>query len=108
MDEDLVFWFGVHCSTISRHFHQVLDVMAVKTAPSIKWPERDTLRETMPTAFRKFFKKCTVIIDYTEIFIERPSDLLAHAQVWSNIPPSNFYSTWNHFTYFKMCWTMYV
>jgi len=58
--------------------------MAVKTAPFIKWPERDTLRETMPTAFRKFFKKCAVIIDCTEIFIERPSDLLARAQVWSN------------------------
>ena len=84
MDEDLAFRFGVHCSTISRYFHQVLDVMAVKTAPFIKWPERDTLRETMPTAFRKFFKKCAVIIDCTEIFIERPSDLLARAQVWSN------------------------
>jgi len=36
MDEDLAFRFGVHCSTISRYFHQVLDVMAVKTAPFIK------------------------------------------------------------------------
>ena len=84
MDEDLAFRFGVHCSTVSRYFHQVLDVMAVKTAPFIKWPDRDTLRQTMPTAFRKFFKKCAVIIDCTEIFIERPSDLLARAQVWSN------------------------
>ena len=63
MDEDLAFRFGVHCSTVSRYFHQVLDVMAVKTAPFIKWPDRDTLRQTMPTAFRKFFKKCAVIID---------------------------------------------
>ena len=84
MDEDLAFRFGVHCSTVSRYFHQVLDVMAVKTAPFIKWPDRDTLRQTMPTAFRKFFKKCAVIMDCTEIFIERPSDLLAREQVWSN------------------------
>ena len=81
MDEDLAFWFGVHCSTISRYFHQVLDVMAVKTAPFIKWPERDTLHEMIPTTFRKFFKKCALIIHCTDIFVERPSDLLAHAQV---------------------------
>ena len=54
------------------------------TAECIKWPDRDVLRLTMPASFRKFFKKCAVIIDYTEIFIERPSDLLARAQVWSN------------------------
>ena len=30
------------------------------------------------------FSKSVVIIDCTEIFIERPTDLLARAQVWSN------------------------
>jgi len=35
-------------------------------------------------SFREFFKKCDVIIDCMEIFIERPSDLLTRAQVWSN------------------------
>ena len=38
----------------------------------------------MPASFTRFFKKCCVIIDCTEVFIERPSDLLARAQVWSN------------------------
>ena len=36
----------------------------------------------MPMSFHKFFKKCCVIIDCTEV--ERPTDLLARAQVWSN------------------------
>jgi len=49
-----------------------------------KWPERDVLCLTMPVSFQRFFKKCCVIIDCTEVFIECPSDLLAHAQVWSN------------------------
>ena len=39
---------------------------------------------TMPMSFRRFFKKCCVIIDCTEVFIKRPSDLLTRAQVWSN------------------------
>ena len=34
--------------------------------------------------FRKIFRKCCIIIDCTEIFIERPTDLLARAQVLSN------------------------
>lgn len=83
-NEDIAFRFGVNASTVSRHFHRVLDVLSVHTANLIKWPDRDTLRQTMPSSFRKFFKKCAVIIDCTEIFIERPSDLMARAQVWSN------------------------
>ena len=38
----------------------------------------------MPTSFRSFFKKYAIIIDSTEVFVERPTDLLARAQVWSN------------------------
>ena len=38
----------------------------------------------MPTSFRNFFKKCAVIIDCTEVFVERPKDLLARVQVGSN------------------------
>ena len=37
----------------------------------------------MPLSFRRFFKKCCIIIDCTEVYMERPSDL-ARAQVWSN------------------------
>lgn len=83
-DEDIAFRFDVHSSTVSRNFHRVLDILAVKTAPLIKWLERDILWATMPMSFRKFFKKCCLIIDCTEIFIEQPTDLLARAQVWSN------------------------
>ena len=84
-DEDIAHRFGgVHPATVSRNFHQVLDIASVKTSFLIKWPERDVLRLTMPVSFRRFFKKCCIIIDCTELFIERPSDLLARAQVWSN------------------------
>ena len=38
----------------------------------------------MPSSFKKSFKECCVIIDCTEVFIERPSDFLVRVQVWSN------------------------
>lgn len=83
-DEDLAYRFGVHVSSVSRNFHRVLDVLFVYTSSLIKWPDRETLRQTMQSSFRKFFKRCVIIIDCSEVFIEQPSDLLARAQVWSN------------------------
>ena len=83
-DEDIAFRFEVHRSTVSRNFHRVLNIAYSKTKFLICWPERDVLWLTMPMSFRKFFRNCCVIIDCTEIFIERPTDLMARAQVWSN------------------------
>ena len=50
-DEDIGYCFSVHCTTVSRNFHKVLDVMDVKLSHLIKWPDRETLRETLPTSF---------------------------------------------------------
>ena len=84
LDEDIAYRFRVHQSTVTRNFHDVLKVAAVKTSFLIQWPERDILHKTMPVSFRRFFRNYCIIIDCTEVFIERPSDLLARAQVWSN------------------------
>ena len=46
------------------------------------WPERDVLKKTMPMDFRKNCPNCIVIIDCFEIFVDRPSDLLARAQTY--------------------------
>ena len=54
-DEDIAYRFSCHRTKVSRTFHKFLDVMAAKTAHLIKWPDRETLRETMPSSFRNFF-----------------------------------------------------
>ena len=48
------------------------------------WPERGVLWQTMPSSFRKFIRKCAVIIDCSEVYMERLSDQLSRAQVWSD------------------------
>ena len=54
------------------------------------WPDRDSLRKTMPICFQKaFVKKVVVIIDFFEIFVERPSNLQARAMTWSNYKHHN-------------------
>ena len=48
------------------------------------------LKATMPMEFRQAFgSKVAVIVDCFEIFIERPSNLLARAQTWSNYKHHN-------------------
>ena len=81
--QDLAYRFGVHKSTISRIFSHVIDVLYVMLKPLILWPDRDMLRSTMPMDFRKYCPTCAVIIDCFEIFLERPSNLLARAQTYS-------------------------
>ena len=81
----LSFEFGVHQSTISRLFAETIDIMFVRMKPFILWPEREQLQKTMPMQFRKHFgTRVSVIIDCFEVFMEKPSNLLARAKTWSS------------------------
>ena len=73
--QDLGYRFDIHPSTVCCYFSKWLDVLYTKL---------DALLKTMPMVFRKAFKKCAIIIDCFEIFIGRPTSLVARAQTWSN------------------------
>ncbi len=82
---DLSYRFGVGRSTISKVFLEVIQIMYAILQPLVCWPEHDELNATMPMVFRKYFGcRVTVIIDCFEIFIDRPSNMTARAQTWSN------------------------
>ena len=87
--QDLAYRFRVHPSTVSRTFSHVLEIMYVKLRPLIIWPERDILLKTMPMDFRKYCPKCVVIIDCFEVFLERPTSVLARAQTFSSYKHHN-------------------
>ena len=56
----------------------------------IFWPNREALRKTIPECFKTSFgSKVAVIIGCFEVFIERPSNLLARASTWSNYKHHN-------------------
>ena len=67
----------------------MIDIMYTRLKPLIKWPEREELWTTMPFAFKKHFSKCVCIIDCFELFCERPSDLMARAQTYSQYKHHN-------------------
>ena len=65
-------------------------VMDIRLSPLISWPEREDLWRTMPQYFQySFGKKVTVIIDCFEVFIDRPTNLMARAQIFSNYKHHN-------------------
>ena len=58
--------------------------MAQRLSLLIYWTSRDEVTKSMPQTFKKFYGRCIFILDCTEIFIERPTDLVARSQTWSN------------------------
>ena len=88
--QDLAYRFVVSVTTVSRIFSYWMVVMDVRLKFMISWPEREQLWQTMPMCFQyAFAKKVTVVIDCFEVFIERPSNLLARAQTFSSYKHHN-------------------
>ncbi|XP_041354152.1 uncharacterized protein LOC121371985 [Gigantopelta aegis] len=86
----LAYQFNVSQSTVARYFAETISVMYIKMKPLVSWPERDELIKTMPMQFRKHLgTKVAIIIDCFEIFIDRPSNVLARAQTWSSYKHHN-------------------
>ena len=88
--KDLAYCFDVSIVTISRIWLKWFVHMDIKLRSLILWPEREQLQKTMPSSFQSAFgNKVAVIIDCFEVFIERPSNLLARACTWSSYKHHN-------------------
>ena len=83
-DQNIVYHFQVSQPTVSRYFNRWVDVLYTCLSCLITWPEKDELMKTMPMEFCKYFRKCVVIIDCFEIFIEKSTPQAPRAQTWSN------------------------
>uniref|UniRef100_A0A9J7WYY9 Transposase Helix-turn-helix domain-containing protein n=1 Tax=Cyprinus carpio carpio TaxID=630221 RepID=A0A9J7WYY9_CYPCA len=82
--------FRVHRTTASDAFHHTLSVMYSRLSPLVYWPSRESLLTSMPHQFvESFGKHVAAIVDCFEVFIEKPSNVLARAQTFS--PGCNFF-----------------
>lgn len=88
--QHIAYLFKLHRSTVSARFKEALSVMYTQLLPLVRWPDREFLQVSMPHQFiESFGNKVAVIIDCFEIFIERPSNLQARAETWSNYKHNN-------------------
>ena len=78
---DLAYRLHVNEATISKFFHKWMDLMYNKL---IIWPDIETLRQNLLTAFQSNFTHTKCIIDCFEIFIEWPLLFTARAATYSN------------------------
>lgn len=88
--QHIAYLFGLHRTTIANTFKETLSVMYTQLLPYIRWPDRQSLRVSMPHQFVETFgNKVAVIIDCFEIFMERPSNLHAKAVTYSHYKHNN-------------------
>ena len=82
--KDLAFRFKISTPQVTRVFHTWVKLMALEFKGVFMWAELDAIQRNLPDIFKKFYAKCRVIIDCTEIFLETPSSLELAAICWSN------------------------
>ena len=83
-EQDLACRFGINQSTVSRCISKWVDILFAKLSFLIQWPEWDQLLKTMPADFREHFRKCALIIDCFDVFMQHPASLKVRAQTFSN------------------------
>ncbi len=66
-----------------------LPVMSATLKPLIKWPSKHAILKNMPKCFKTKYKRCRCIIDCSEIFIDRPTNLTSRAQTYSTSKSHN-------------------
>jgi len=77
-EQCLAYQFSISKTTVSRIIVRWLVQMDIRLRDLIIWPDRDSLRKTMPICFQQSFGKAVaVIIDCFEVYLDRPSNLKA-------------------------------
>lgn len=85
LTQDVACRFGVSNSKLIDIFNAWLDVLATSMTRFIVWPSRRTLDANRPPAFQDtLFAGLAGIIDCTEVFIQRPTLMIARSQTYSN------------------------
>ena len=75
---------GVSETTVRTYFWKWVDVGYAKLSFVIRWPDRESLVETLPAPFKARYPRLTSIIDCFEIFIDQPSELDPKRRTYSS------------------------
>ena len=78
-ERDVQFYTGLPSAEV---FYQLLDYVS-------PGPDRTTIHNTMPAAFKELYPNTTAIVDATEIRANIPSSLLLQSQTYSNYKSTN-------------------
>ena len=91
--QDIADKFNVSASTMSRIFTTWLRLLSVELQQMFPWPTRDLVAQYTPQQFSKY-PNTRVIIDCTELYIQRPSSLVSQSETFSNYKHHNTFKFW--------------
>ena len=89
LNGDLAVRFKIHRPRVSKSFSNWVPMLSNVLSSLIVLPERGTIRTNLPASFKKKLKDVVGIIDYSEVFTERPKNLTARGHTWSNYKHNN-------------------
>ena len=76
MIDDLAFTFDVSNMLAGSVFPTWLNkLMSKELRWLIFWPDKNVIRRNLPVSFQKYYPRCSIITDCSEISIETPSSL---------------------------------
>ena len=88
--QDLADRFGVSISSVSRICITWINLLYFELKDIFPFPSQELVRKNMPEEFAEF-ASTRIILDCTELFIQRPSAMLAQSETWSDYKHHN---TW--------------
>ena len=81
--------FGISAASVSKTFRTWIGVLGkILKDMLLIWPSKQQISSNLPTSFEKF-PSVHIIIDCTEIYIEKPTTPSALRATWSNYKPHN-------------------
>ena len=91
LNEDLADRFGIAPSTCSSIFKTWIRFLSDTLGKAlVQWLPKESIMENMPKAFKKAgYGNVRVVIDCSEVFIERSKSLKTQAETWSDYKSHN-------------------
>ena len=93
LSEDVAERFGVSVATFSRMFAKWIRVLYRELRLLLPWPSQDAIRARLPSQFHQY-PKTRVIIDCTELFIQRNSSPQSQLLTFSSYKYHNTFKVW--------------
>ena len=88
-DLELGFLFGVNRVTAGKIFKTWLNFLYFQLKEVKLWVPKDVVEETMPEGFHRQFPSTRVILDATEVRIQKPSNVKDQRSTWSSYKNNN-------------------
>ena len=91
LEQDLADRFEVSCSTVLRNFTTWINFLNLKLKEIPLWPDKDVIYGNMPKVFQELHPNTKVILNATEIYVQKPGLPDLQQMTFSNYKNDNTY-----------------